>query len=325
MGNARATIGRAWQDERPGVVAMGILCILALASITAPLYTQSPNAIDPLNQLTSPSMAHWFGRDDLGRDIFSRTMYAGRVSLGLGLVVTGVVALAGSVFGVVAGYFEAVDSLVMRVMDGMMAFPPLVLAIALVAVMGPGINSEFVALSVVFTPRMARVVRSVTLQLKHSKFVEAAKICGVGDFGVVTRHILPNGIAPLIVQASFTFAEVILADAALSFLGLGVSPPTPSWGNMVAEARSFLTSDPWFAIFPGIAIVLSVVSLNIAGDAIRSIVSHGAGSGTRRAASLFRRTDRGVAESNGVILPELSGESGTLIGDSGRSPIGEPS
>jgi len=187
------------------------------------------------------------------------------------LVVTGV----GSFLGLVAGYVRLLDGIVMRIMDGMMAFPPIILAIALVAIMGPGLVSEFIALSVVFTPRMARVVRSTTLQLKGAGYVEAARLCGQRASGIIRLHILPNGLAPLIIQGSFTYAEVVLADAILSFLGLGVAPPTPSWGNMISEASTYLTSDPWFAIFPGLAIVVSVVALNVAGDAVRSFVAGG--------------------------------------------------
>lgn len=274
MEKARSTFSRAWREERIGLVALVILLVLALAAIFAPLYTQSPDVIDPLHQLQPSSMQHWFGTDGYGRDIFSRTMYAGRVSLGLGLVVTVVVSLIGGLLGLLAGYLRALDGLIMRIMDGMMAFPPIVLAIALVAVLGPGLSSEFIALSVVFTPRMARVVRGTTLQLKGAEYIDAARVSGVKGRSIVLEHIVPNGIAPLIIQASFTYAEVVLADAVLSFLGLGVAPPTPSWGNMIAEASTYLTSDPWFAVFPGLAIVVSVVSLNVAGDSIRSLVGH---------------------------------------------------
>ncbi|MHB8189288.1 MAG: ABC transporter permease [Ferrimicrobium sp.] len=284
MVKLRRLLARAWREERLGVFTVSVLCTMALLAIFAPLYTQSPDVIHPLNQLQPPSLAHWFGTDDFGRDIFSRTMYAGRVSLGLGLVVTVVVSVVGGVLGLIAGYLRALDGFIMRIMDGMMAFPPIILAIALVAVMGPGLLSEFMALSVVFTPRMARVVRGTTLQLKGAEYIDAARISGSRGVSIVRQHIVPNGIAPLIVQASFTYAEVVLADAVLSFLGLGVAPPTPSWGNMISEASTFLTSDPWFAIFPGLAIVVSVVSLNIAGDSIRSLVGQSSvqGHGGRR-------------------------------------------
>lgn len=282
MARVGRVITRAWREERLGFISVVILIVMALAAILAPLYTLSPDAIDPLHQLQPPSLAHWFGTDEFGRDIFSRTMYAGRVSLGLGLVVTLVVTVVGSILGLIAGYVKLLDGVIMRIMDGMMAFPPIILAIALVATMGPGLLSEFIALTVVFTPRMARVVRSTTLQLKEAGFVDAARLCGQRATGIVGLHILPNGLAPLIIQGSFTYAEVVLADAVLSFLGLGVAPPTPSWGNMISEASTYLTSDPWFAVFPGVAIVISVVALNIAGDSVRSLVGGGSPAVSRR-------------------------------------------
>lgn len=286
----RPFITRAWRQERLGVISAGVLIFLALGSILAPLYTLPPDAINPLHQLEPISTSHIFGTDDLGRDVFSRTMYAGRVSLGLGFIVTLSVAIVGSILGLLSGYLRSLDGIIMRIMDGMMAFPPLILAIALVAALGSGLFSEFIALAVVFTPRMARVVRSTTLQIKGTEFIDAARLAGVNGVSIVVKHILPNGMAPLIVQGSFTYAEVILADAVLSFLGLGVAPPTPSWGNMVAEASTYLTSDPIFALFPGLAIVISVVTLNLAGDSLRSLVGNSEQTRQRSKLSIKRST-----------------------------------
>jgi len=261
----------AWRQEPLGVCALAVLVLIAVSAWVGPYFTQSPDAIHPLHQLQGPSLEHWFGTDNYGRDIFARVVYAGRVSLGLGFAVTVASSLIGAGVGLVAGYFRQLDEPIMRLMDGMMAFPPLILAIALVAAMGPGLRGEFIALSVVFTPRMARVVRGSTLQVKSRTFVDAARVTGVRVPSILARHILPNSVAPLIVQASFNFAETILADAALSFLGLGVAPPTPTWGNMIAAAKTYLGVDPWFALFPGLAIVVSVMALNIAGDSLRQI------------------------------------------------------
>lgn len=272
MTKIRGALARAWREEKLGVAALAGLVLLALAAVLAPLYAQPPDVLNPLNQLGPPSWSHLFGTDDFGRDVFSRVVYAGRVSLGLGLAVTSFSSLLGAMLGVLAGYVSRLDGPVMRLMDGMMAFPPLILAIALVAALGAGLEGEFIALSVVFTPRIARVVRGSTLQLRHREFVDAARLSGVRTAKLLRAHVLPNAMAPLIVQASFNYAEAILADAALSFLGLGVPPPTPTWGNMIASARTYLTVDPWFALFPGLAIVLAVMSLNLAGDSLRSLL-----------------------------------------------------
>lgn len=262
-----------WRQEPLGFVALVVLICFSVLAVAAPLFTPSPNTINALNRLQGPSGAHLFGTDNFGRDIFSRTVYAGRISLLLGFIVTLTSGVLGGILGLIAGFYDRFEGLIMRIMDGMMAFPPLVLAIALVAALGPGLTSEVIALSVVFTPRVARISHGSTLQLKTSEYVEAAVANGSRVRTILFRHILPNALSPLVVQASFIYAEAILADAALSFLGLGVAPPTPTWGNMIADARTYLTVAPWFSAFPGIAIVLSVTALNLAGDALRDLIS----------------------------------------------------
>lgn len=277
--NRRATaphssaLTRVWRQEPLGAIALGVLALISILAVVAPLIASSPDAIDAVNRLKSPSPDHWFGTDDFGRDLFSRTLYAGRISLLLGLIVTAITAIAGAILGLLAGYYSRLEDLVMRVMDGMMAFPPLVLAIALVAALGSGLTSEVIALVVVFTPRVARIAYGSTLQLKSAEYVEAAIANGSHVRTILFRHILPNALSPLVVQASFIYAEAILADAALSFLGLGVAPPTPTWGNMIADARTYLTVAPTFAVFPGIAIVIAVISLNLAGDTLRDLIA----------------------------------------------------
>lgn len=290
MGKAAVFLRRAWAEEPLGCIATFVILLLAFAAVAAPLYAQAPDVIHPLHELEAPSWSHLFGTDDFGRDVFSRVFYAGRVSLGLGLVVTATSSVIGAFIGMVAGFVPRMDGVAMRLMDGMMAFPPLVLAIALVAALGPGLVGEFIALSVVFTPRMARVVRSSTLQLRDADFVRAASISGVRSWQVLAGHVLPNSMAPLIVQASFNYAEAILADAALSFLGLGLPPPTPTWGNMMAESRTFLTADPLFSIFPGIAIIVAVMAINLVGDSLRALIS---GTARRPIRIRPRRVDQG--------------------------------
>lgn len=266
---------RWWRTERRGLVALLVLVLVAVLAACAPLFTQNPDTIDALKRLGSPSGAHWFGTDEYGRDILSRVIYAGRVSLELGVLVTSITAVVGTALGMLAGYYRKLDTPVMRLMDGMMAFPPIVLAIALVAALGAGLFSEVAALSVVFTPRVARIAYGSTLQLKGSEYVEAARASGSRVRTILARHLLPNSLGPLVVQASFIYAETILFDAALSFLGLGVAPPAPTWGNMIAAARTYLTVSPWFAVFPGLAIVISATSLNLVGDSLRHVVQRG--------------------------------------------------
>ncbi|MHB8618771.1 MAG: ABC transporter permease [Chloroflexota bacterium] len=266
------TLKRLARLELPGLLAIAVLLAMVLSAILAPMFLQSAYRIDALNRLRPPSLDHWFGTDNYGRDTFSRVVLAGRVSFFLGATVTLLAAVVGTVLGLVSGYYRRLDGWIMRVMDGMMAFPELVLAIALVAVLGPGLRSELIALSVVYTPRVARVARSATLQLREAEFVEAGVASGLRPRNVLLVHVLPNGLAPIIVQTSFSFARTLLSDAALSFLGLGVAPPTPTWGNMIADAREYITSAPWFIIFPGTAIVVAVVALNVAGDALRDLM-----------------------------------------------------
>lgn len=278
MGTVASMLGafpgwrRRWSGLGVGLASLAVLAIMVLATLLAPLILPSAYRIDSLARLQPPSIHHWFGTDNYGRDIFSRVVLAGRVSFFLGAVITLIATAAGTLIGMVSGYYRRLDGPVMRVMDGMMAFPELVLAIALVAVLGPGLRSEILALSVVYTPRLARVARSTTLQLREAEFIQAAVASGVRVRRILWDHMLPNSLSPIIVQSSFFFARALLSDAALSFLGLGVAPPTPTWGNMIADARDYIASAPWFIAFPGLAIVVAVVALNLAGDAFRDVM-----------------------------------------------------
>lgn len=296
-----STLSRLYRQEPLGFIALVVLIVIAFLSAVAPLIAGSPYTINAVIRLQGPSLAHPFGTDNFGRDIFSRTVYAGRFSLFLGFVVTVISGVIGAILGMFAGFYPKLESPIMRIMDGMMAFPPLVLAIALVAALGAGLTSEIIALSVVFTPRVARIAHGSTLQLKTSEYIEAAVANGSKVRTILFRHILPNALSPLVVQSSFIYAEAILADAALSFLGLGVAPPTPTWGNIVADSRTYLTVAPWFSAFPGLAIVISVTALNLAGDALRDLVSpNSAGSLSQR-----RRKVRMQVESEATGLVEL--------------------
>lgn len=256
-----------------GVCAAAVLVVMVLAAVSAPLWTPyAPGEIAPADRLSSPSGKYWFGTDNFGRDIFSRVVYGGRVSLIVGLSVALLATALGTLAGLLAGYFRQVDNILMRVVDGLMAFPSIILALALVAALGGSLVNVIIALSMTTWPIMTRVVRSSTLQLRELQFVEAAVATGTSRADILFRHILPNALTPIIVQATFIFAEAVLAEAALSFLGLGVTPPTPTWGNILGESRTYLTVAPWFSIFPGLAIVVTVLALNIFGDMLRDLL-----------------------------------------------------
>ena len=256
-----------------GMCAAVVLSLLILAAFSAPLWTAySPAQMNPSQRLLGPSAHYWFGTDNFGRDIFSRVVFAGRVSLTVGLATAILATALGTVAGLFAGYFRRVDDVLMRVVDGLMAFPSIILALALVAALGGSLVNVIIALAMTTAPIMTRVVRSSTLQLREFQFIEAAVATGTKKIDILFRHILPNAVTPIIVQATFIFAEAILAEAALSFLGLGVKPPTPTWGNILGESRSYLTIAPWFSIFPGIAIVVTVLALNVFGDMLRDML-----------------------------------------------------
>ncbi|MFJ8066883.1 ABC transporter permease [Psychrobacillus sp. NPDC096426] len=256
--------------RKRNLLSVGILLLITVATITASLWSEtSPSFIDPTLRLLSPSSEHWFGTDHFGRDIFIRAIYAARVSLIVGAVVAVVATFLGTVTGLIAGYYKKADAIVMRIVDGMLAFPALILALALVAALGGSVANIIIALGFAFWPVMTRIVRAAVLQVKNVQYIEAAKTTGASDFVIMTNYILPNILSPIIVQGTFTFARAILAEAALSFLGIGVNPTTPTWGNMLQEAQIYISIAPWFSIFPGLGIVLTVLALNMLGDGIR--------------------------------------------------------
>lgn len=262
---------RALLRRRPIVAAsLAILLLIALAALVSPwLPLPPPNRIDMAHRLLPPGPGRPFGTDNFGRDILSRVITSGRVSLVIGLAVMALSTLVGTVAGLLTGYYRRLDAILMRILDGLMAFPAILLALALVAVLGASARNEIIAIALVFFPRTARIVRASTLQIKARAFVEAAVALGEREDRILALHILRNALPPLIVQATFVFAEAVLADAALSFLGLGVRPPTPTWGNMLNDAHIYVATAPWFVVFPGVAIVVTVLCLNLLGDAVR--------------------------------------------------------
>ena len=250
-----------------------ILAVVVLAALLAPLIAPyAPNKLSIVNKLQVPSAAHFFGTDEFGRDIFSRAIYAGRVSLLVSLGVVCISTVLGVMLGVVAGFFRKLDAPISRLLDAMMSFPDILLAIALVAALGPSLLTVILALGITYAPRLARIVRGSTLVLRELPYLEAAVAMGLPTWQILTRHVLLNLASPILVQATFVFASAMLAEASLSFLGVGVSTDMPTWGTMLAAGREYMNNAPWLMIFPGLAIVFSVLSLQLLGDGLRDLV-----------------------------------------------------
>ncbi len=278
---SRTLWGDAWRRLRRNKLAMAglvwivFMVILALsADLWVPQHFGDPERIDTENllelQLQSPSAVHPFGTDRLGRDILSRIVYGARISLTVGVLATSISIVLGLFFGALSGYYgKILDTLIMRLADVFFAFPYILFAIALLAVLGRGYQNVFIAIGILGWPSIARVFRSSILSVKESEYVDAARVLGAGDSRIMVRHIMPNAIAPIIVYATMSIGSAILAEAALSFLGMGVTPPTPSWGLMLSEARGFLFSAPWLMIYPGAAILTTVLAFVLMGDGLR--------------------------------------------------------
>lgn len=253
------------------VAGLVVLTILVFAGIFGEaIAPYGINDIDIPNRLTGPSADHWFGTDELGRDVFSRVLVAARVSLQVGFIAVGFALVVGVPIGLVAGYYRGgIDSVLMRMMDVLFSFPAILLAIAILAVLGPGVGNAMIAIGLVYTPIFARITRGSVLVVSEEVYVRAARSLGAGDGRIILRHILPNVMAPIIVQTTLSLAFAILSEAALSFLGLGVQPPNPAWGRMLAEGRDFFQQAPWMGIFPGLAILVTVMAFNFVGDGLR--------------------------------------------------------
>ncbi|PYO23150.1 MAG: peptide ABC transporter permease [Candidatus Rokuibacteriota bacterium] len=238
----------------------------------APLFAGSPTHMDVAARLTPPNRAHWFGTDDVGRDVFSRVIHGARLSVLVGAAVVVFSFVVGVLSGLFAGHYPRLDNPIMRVMDGLMAFPAIVLAIALMASLGPSVVNVIIAIGVVYSPRVARVVRGSVLVIRETAYVEAGRALGASDLTLMGRHILPNCLSPVIVQGSFVFAAAVLTEAALSFLGVGVPPYVPSWGNTLSEGRLYIQQAPWLVLYPGAAIMLTIFALNLFGDGLRDLL-----------------------------------------------------
>lgn len=256
------------------VAGLVILLLVGLAALFGRLLAPyGINDVDIAGALKAPSAEHWFGTDELGRDVFSRVLVSAQVSVLVGLVSVGFALVVGVGLGVIAGFFGGrVDAVVMRATDVLFAFPVLLLAMAIVAVLGPGLTTAMLAIGVVYSPIFARVARASTLAVREEPFVKASVSIGASGGFILRRHILPNITGPLIVQTSLSLAFAILSEAALSFLGLGVQPPEPSWGRMLFDAKGFLGDAWWMSVFPGVAIFLTVLAFNLVGDGLRDIL-----------------------------------------------------
>lgn len=266
---------RVLRRHRPAFAGFIVLVILAIVAILAPLLAPSdPEAISGGDRLTpvfeSPDFL--LGTDYLGRDMLSRLLYGARISLGVGATVVIAANVIGITVGLVAGFFRRLDNVLMRVMDALMAFPPVLLALGIMAALGAALLNTIVALSIVYTPLVARVTRSTVLVVRDVDYVSAARAIGSPNIRIMFRHVLPNCIGPVIVQATFIFAYAVILEAALSFLGVGTPPETPSWGNMLSDARQHMRQLPSLAIFPGAAIMVTVLTLNLLGDGLRDIL-----------------------------------------------------
>ncbi len=266
-----------WQrmlSHKVGMIGLVLIVAIILIALLAPwIATHDPLKVDVANREAQPSAKYLFGTDDFGRDIFSRVIYGTQISLYISCLSVLLATIFGVIIGGISGYYGGMtDNVIMRFMDAVMAFPAILLAIGIMAVLGPQMINVVLALGFVYIPRFARIMRGSVLSLKEKEFVEASRAMGNSDWVIIMRHILPNCMAPLIVQATVSLAYAILAEAALSFLGLGAPPPAPSWGNILSDARNFMLDSPGMTVFPGIAVTLAVVGFNMFGDGLRDVL-----------------------------------------------------
>jgi peptide/nickel transport system permease protein len=259
--------------HNPTVVGgAAVLATMAILALLAPYISADPIEINPIERLRPPSLQHPFGTDNLGRDIFSRTLHGGRISLIVGLSVAVLTALIGLVIGLMSGYIRAVDAVMMRIMDGLMAIPEILLAISLMAISSASIRNVIIAITIPEVPRVARLVRSIVLTIREQPFIEAAVSIGTGLPKILFRHVLPNTIAPLMVTATYAFASAVITESLLGFIGAGTPPEIPSWGNIMADGRTYFEIAPWIIFFPGAFLTLTVLAVNIMGDGLRDML-----------------------------------------------------
>ncbi|KOR76653.1 ABC transporter permease [Paenibacillus solani] len=255
------------------LIGATIFAILVLLALIGPLFTSyGPYDMKVVDRLTAPGAQHWLGTDEFGRDLLTRLLYGARVSISVGLAVALLSSALGLIIGVYATYFKTLDHILMRICDGLIAIPGILLAIALMAALGASALNVIMALTIVFTPNIARVVRSAALVVREQTYIEAMHVQGASATRIIWQHIVPNTLSPLLVQATFVFAEAIISEAALSFLGAGIPAPEASWGNILQASKLVIYKAWWMVVFPGTALVLSVLSLNLMGDGLRDLL-----------------------------------------------------
>ncbi|HIV87160.1 MAG TPA: ABC transporter permease [Candidatus Pygmaiobacter gallistercoris] len=272
----RSQLSAIWHRLKKNKLAMlglVILCIMIGLAVFADFiadYDTVVVGLDTSQRLLTPSLQHLCGTDQFGRDVFARIIHGGRLSLSLSIISMSIAVAIGAFIGAVAGYYGGrVDDILMRLMDILLAIPPMLMSISIVAALGQSMINLLIALAIAYIPVFARVIRSTILSIKGQEFVEAARACGTSNARIILRHIIPNAIGPIIVEATLTMGAAILVISSLSFMGLGIEPPAPEWGTMLYEGREVIRSSPYLIIFPGIAIALSVMSLNLLGDGLR--------------------------------------------------------
>jgi peptide/nickel transport system permease protein len=264
----------SFYKNRLALVGLGIVVFFIIIAIIAPVIAPYSFKDQVLaDRMLPPSSEHWFGTDDFGRDIFSRIVYGARISLWVGFFSVLGSVVFGTILGIVAGYYGRwVDAIISRIFDIMLAFPSILLAIAVVAILGPSLQNALIAIAVINIPNFGRLVRSKVLSVKQEEYIMAARAVGMRDTRILFRHILPNSISPVIVQATLAIATAIIEAAALGFLGMGAQAPTPEWGKMLADSKNYITQAPWTLFFPGVAIMLTVLGFNLMGDGLRDIL-----------------------------------------------------
>jgi peptide/nickel transport system permease protein len=270
IGQMKTIWKRLKKNKAAMVGGFFILLFLIVSFIGPDLTTQDPNKVQMINKLQAPSAEHWFGTDNYGRDIFTRIIHGMELTLKVGFFSVFIGGIIGVVLGIVSGYYGGrIDTIIMRVMDVLLAFPGILLALAIVSVLGGSLNNVIIAVAVFSIPAFARIVRGSTLSVRKLEYIDAMKALGASDFRIIFKHILPNVMSPIIVQATLRIATAILTASGLSFLGLGAQPPDPEWGAMLSEGRAFMAEHPHVILFPGIMIVIVVLAFNIFGDGLR--------------------------------------------------------
>lgn len=273
MEKTKPNYARLWYKYKAAALGGFMFLIIVLVAVGAPfIATHDPRQMSMSQSLYPPSAEHFCGTDEFGRDVFSRIVYGARISLSISLSVLVIIGLAGTALGLAAGYYGGADMVIMRVMDGLMAFPTVILALVILTVMGSGIPNIVLALSISQLPRVVRTVRTTVISAKQFEHVEAARAMGASDLRIMYKYILPLCFSPLIVRLTLTMALTVLNEASLTFLGVGLSPDTPSWGTILSEARQHVSTSPYLIFLPGFAILWSVLSLNILGDGLRDLL-----------------------------------------------------